>query len=86
VDERRMSEMSGMKGVSEKVVVVKREDVELSKNEMLSKSERMRRLYEKGYSVGDIGRLMGVRYNFVNNVVKGGGSGVSKNFRIVVEE
>jgi transposase-like protein len=71
---------------SVKQVVVTKSDVELAKDEMLSKSERMRRLAGKGHSVGDIARIMGVRYNFVNNVLRGGGNGVSKNFELVIVE
>ena len=35
----------------------------------VSKSERMRRLYRLGLDVGLIGKIMGVRYNYVYNVV-----------------
>jgi len=35
----------------------------------VSKSQKMRSLYEGGLEIGEIAKLMGVRYNFVYNVV-----------------
>jgi hypothetical protein len=67
-----------------KQVMVTKADVAIAQDETLSKSARMRELHGRGHSVGDIARIMGVRYNFVNNVVRGGGNGVSKNFELVV--
>lgn len=44
--------------------------VKVVKDETLSKSERIRQLFNGGYEVNEIKDLVGVRYNFVYNVVK----------------
>lgn len=37
--------------------------------EKVSKSEKIRRLFDAGLTVGEISRLMGIRYQFAYNVV-----------------
>lgn len=57
-----------MKKVETVVLTKKKVESILSSTE-LSKSNKMKELFEGGYSVKQISELMNVRYNFVYNVV-----------------
>lgn len=55
-----------------KEVTNKMKETEVKKvvdNESLSKSERMKQLFEGGLEIKEISQLMNVRYNFVYNVI-----------------
>lgn len=55
---------AGIEGTVSKTTVTK-----IVNNEALSKSARMKELFNLGLEVKEIATLMGVRYNFVYNVV-----------------
>lgn len=55
--------------VNSKVKVSQKKVGEIVTNETLSKSSKMRELFELGFSVKEISNLLGVRYNFVYNVI-----------------
>lgn len=57
------------KYLSNEVKVSKKKVGEVVNNENLSKSGKMRELFNMGFSVKEISNLLGVRYNFVYNVI-----------------
>lgn len=57
------------KYLSKEVKVSKKKVGEVVNNENLSKSGKMRELFNMGFSVKEISNLLGVRYNFVYNVI-----------------
>lgn len=57
------------KFTNEKIKVSEKKVGEVVNNENLSKSGKMRELFNMGFSVKEISNLLGVRYNFVYNVI-----------------
>lgn len=57
------------KYLSKEVKVSQKKVGEIVNNETLSKSSKMRELFELGFTVKEISNLLGVRYNFVYNVI-----------------
>lgn len=55
--------------ITENVKVSQKKVGEIVNNETLSKSGKMKQLFELGYSVKEISTMLNVRYNFVYNVV-----------------
>lgn len=49
--------------------LTKAEQNKLLKNEEISKSQKMKTLFEAGLSIKEIAELINVRYNFVYNVI-----------------
>lgn len=55
--------------ITENVKVSQKKVGEILNNETLSKSGKMKQLFELGYSVKEISTMLNVRYNFVYNVI-----------------
>ena len=55
--------------ITENVKVSQKKVGEIVNNETLSKSGKMKQLFELGYSVKEISTMLNVRYNFVYNVI-----------------
>jgi len=55
--------------MNENVKVSQKKVGEILNNETLSKSSKMKQLFELGYSVKEISNMLNVRYNFVYNVI-----------------
>ena len=55
--------------MQENVKVSQKKVSEILNNETLSKSSKMKQLFELGYSVKEISNMLNVRYNFVYNVI-----------------
>lgn len=58
----KLSNVKKVRNLEEKVEVI-------VKNETLSKSQKMKDLFQLGLEVKEISTVMGVRYNFVYNVI-----------------
>lgn len=48
---------------------MKKSEIEVILNSEATKSKKMLQFYDGGMEIGEIAKLMGVRYNFVYNVV-----------------
>ena len=55
--------------ITENVKVSQKKVGEIVNNETLSKSGKIKQLFELGYSVKEISTMLNIRYNFVYNVV-----------------
>lgn len=55
--------------MQENVKVSQKKVSEILNNETLSKSSKMKQLFELGYSVKEISNMLNIRYNFVYNVI-----------------
>jgi len=57
-----------MKKKNTELLIKEKDVLKIVRNEELSKSERMKRLFDEGFEIKKISELMNVRYNFVYNV------------------